>query len=96
MTRKKTYGPGRGYKKQDWVEVSDNPEWSTADVRAAKPFAKAFPDLAEAVTLEIANLWQRHASLSVLQFNSGADATTYSALDFLPLTKRVIARHQRI
>ena len=49
MTRKKTYGPGRGYRKQDWDEVSDNPEWTAADVKAAKPFAKAFPDLAESI-----------------------------------------------
>ena len=30
---------GRGYSKQDWDEVSDNPEWTEEDFKNAKPFA---------------------------------------------------------
>ncbi|RVU21921.1 BrnA antitoxin family protein [Methylobacterium oryzihabitans] len=37
---------GRGYTQVDWDEVSDNPEWTEADVAAAKPFTEVFPDLA--------------------------------------------------
>lgn len=38
---------GRGFTKEDWDAVSDNSEWTEADFKQAKPFAEAFPDLAE-------------------------------------------------
>jgi uncharacterized protein (DUF4415 family) len=37
----------KGYTKQDLEEVLDHPEWTKRRLKAAKPFAKAFPDLAE-------------------------------------------------
>ena len=40
---------GRGYSKQDWDEVSDNPEWTEEDFRKARPFAEVFPELAESI-----------------------------------------------
>jgi uncharacterized protein (DUF4415 family) len=40
---------GRGYSKQDWDEVSDNPEWTEEDFKNAKPFTEVFPDLAESI-----------------------------------------------
>jgi len=41
--------PGRGYTREDWDEVSDNPEWTEEDFKNAKPFAEVFPDLAEKI-----------------------------------------------
>lgn len=38
---------GRGYTKQDWEDVSNNPEWTDEELRGAKPFAEVFPDLTE-------------------------------------------------
>ena len=38
-----TFEPGRGYSKEDWDDVSDNPEWTEADFRAARPFVEVFP-----------------------------------------------------
>ena len=40
---------GRGYSKEDWDEVSDNPEWTEEDFKNARPFAEVFPDLAESI-----------------------------------------------
>ncbi|GJD56798.1 BrnA antitoxin family protein [Methylobacterium dankookense] len=40
---------GRGYTREDWDAVSDNPEWTEADVRAARPFAEVFPEMAAAI-----------------------------------------------
>jgi uncharacterized protein (DUF4415 family) len=40
---------GRGYSKEDWDEVSDNPEWTEDDFKNARPFAEVFPDLAESI-----------------------------------------------
>lgn len=39
----------RGYTDQDMAEVSDNPEWTADDFARARPFAEAFPDLAESL-----------------------------------------------
>lgn len=36
----------RGFSLQDLIDVSDNPEWSDADLAAARPFTEAFPELA--------------------------------------------------
>ncbi|QCI65293.1 BrnA antitoxin family protein [Phreatobacter stygius] len=49
MTKGKAFKPGQGYSQQDWDEVSDSPELTEAEIRAARPFAEAFPDLAESV-----------------------------------------------
>ena len=45
----KEFQPGRGYTKEDWDEVSDNPEWTEEDFKQAKPFAEVFPDLAASI-----------------------------------------------
>lgn len=54
MTAKKTelqieFKEGRGYSKDDWDEVSDNPEWTEEDFKNARPFAEVFPELAESI-----------------------------------------------
>lgn len=54
MTAKKTelqveFKEGRGYSKDDWDDVSDNPEWTEEDFKKARPFAEAFPQLAESI-----------------------------------------------
>lgn len=41
--------PGQGYTKDDWDEVSDNPEWTAEELANAKPFADVFPELAESI-----------------------------------------------
>ena len=38
---------GRGFAKGDWEAVSDNPEWTEADFKQAKPFAELFPEVTE-------------------------------------------------
>jgi len=40
---------GRGYSRQDWDDVCDNPEWTEEDFKNARPFAEVFPDLAESI-----------------------------------------------
>ncbi len=54
MTAKKTelqteFKEGRGYSKDDWDAVSDNPEWTEEDFKNARPFAEVFPELAESI-----------------------------------------------
>jgi uncharacterized protein (DUF4415 family) len=54
MISKKTelqvkFKDGRGYSKEDWDEVSDNPEWTAEDFKNARPFAEVFPELAESI-----------------------------------------------
>jgi uncharacterized protein (DUF4415 family) len=39
----------RKFTQADIDEVSDNPEWTKEDFAKAKPFAEAFPDLAEKI-----------------------------------------------
>lgn len=41
------FEPGHGYTRQDWDEVSDNPELTPERLSEARPFAEAFPELAE-------------------------------------------------
>jgi uncharacterized protein (DUF4415 family) len=41
--------PGRGYTQADLDEVSDNHEISPDEMASAKPFAEAFPHLAESI-----------------------------------------------
>lgn len=43
------FEPGHGFTKEDWDEVADNPEWTDEDLKAARPFAEVFPDLAESL-----------------------------------------------
>ncbi|MFP5513779.1 MAG: hypothetical protein ACLGJC_11925 [Alphaproteobacteria bacterium] len=43
------FQPGRGYSKEDWDEVSDNPEWTDEEMGQARPFADLFPELAESL-----------------------------------------------
>ena len=45
----KEFQPGRGYRRADWDEVSDNPELTAEDFRQARPFAEVFPDLAASI-----------------------------------------------
>ena len=49
IKRPKRFGKDRGYTKQDWDDVSYNPEWTPAAVKKAKPFSEAFPELAESI-----------------------------------------------
>lgn len=56
MTSNRTNGfdpahaEAHGYTKDDWDEVSDNPEWTEEDFARARPFAEALPDLAESIS----------------------------------------------
>lgn len=45
----KEFKSGKGFTKDDWDAVSDNPEWTEEDFRNARPFAEVFPDLAESI-----------------------------------------------
>ncbi len=45
----KEFTPGRGYTKEDWDEVSDNPEITDEQIAQRKTFAEAFPELAESI-----------------------------------------------
>ena len=40
---------GRGYTREDWDAVSDNPELTEEDFKLARPFAEVFPDLAASI-----------------------------------------------
>lgn len=43
------FEPGHGFTKEDWDEVSDNPEWTAKDFAEARPFAEVFPEMAESI-----------------------------------------------
>lgn len=43
------FQPGRGYSKEDWDQVSDNPDWTEEDLRKARSFTEVFPELAAAI-----------------------------------------------
>ncbi|TPL41269.1 BrnA antitoxin family protein [Mesorhizobium sp. B2-4-6] len=45
----KEFKAGKGFTKEDWDAVSDNPEWTEEDFRNASPFADVFPYLAESI-----------------------------------------------
>lgn len=50
MPRKmREFEPGHGFTKEDWDEVSNNPEWTPADFTKARPFAEVFPELAASI-----------------------------------------------
>jgi uncharacterized protein (DUF4415 family) len=42
----KEFTPGRGYTREDWDAVSDNPEWTAEELADARPFEEVFPELA--------------------------------------------------
>jgi uncharacterized protein (DUF4415 family) len=37
----------KAYSKADMIEVMDNPQWTRAELRGARPFPEMFPELAE-------------------------------------------------
>lgn len=43
------FQPGRGYSREDWDAVSDNPELTEEEMRQARPFTEVFPHLAESI-----------------------------------------------
>lgn len=45
MAEPKEFVEGRGYSREDWDAVSDNPEWTEEDFAKAKPMAEAMPEL---------------------------------------------------
>ena len=46
--RQKSFKSGQGYTKQDWDDVQ-SPELTAGEMAKAKPFAKAFPELAASI-----------------------------------------------
>ena len=44
--------PNPAYAREDWDEVSDNPEWTREDFERAKPFDAVFPALAATLRRE--------------------------------------------
>lgn len=49
VTRTKSFEPGRGYTKDDFDAVSDNPPLTDAELAAARPFTEILPEIAEAI-----------------------------------------------
>lgn len=45
----KEFTPGRGYTRQDWDEVSADPDSTEEELAQARPFAEVFPELADAI-----------------------------------------------
>ena len=45
---KKSFKPGHGYTKKDWDDVQ-SPELTAEEMAKAKPFTKAFPELAASI-----------------------------------------------
>ena len=45
----KEFVPGQGYTKEDWDEVSDNPELTDEELAQMRPFAEVFPEFAEQI-----------------------------------------------
>ena len=43
----KEFQPGRGYAREDWDAVSDNPPLTEKEMKQARPFKDAFPEIAE-------------------------------------------------
>lgn len=48
MTGKAKFMPGRGYSESDWDDT-DSPEATDEQIASAKPFAEAFPELADSI-----------------------------------------------
>jgi len=47
--RLEEFEPGHGFTKEDWDEVSDNPELTDEELRELRPFAEVFPELAASI-----------------------------------------------
>jgi uncharacterized protein (DUF4415 family) len=43
----KEFQPGRGYAREDWYAVSDNPPLTEEEMKRARPFKDVFPEIAE-------------------------------------------------
>jgi hypothetical protein len=43
------YLPNPYYTKEDWDEVSDNPEWTKEDFARARPFVEVFSEIVEKI-----------------------------------------------
>ena len=41
------FAKDHGFTKADWDAVEDNPQWTEADFKEAKPFTEVFPGVAE-------------------------------------------------
>lgn len=57
MKRYKTrpgFEEGRGYTREDWDAVSDNPELTDEQLAEMRPFREVFPELAEAIEKKLA------------------------------------------
>jgi uncharacterized protein (DUF4415 family) len=52
--KQKEFQPGRGYTKEDWDEVSDNPPWTEEELKSARPFREVFPEMATKMEAAIA------------------------------------------
>ncbi|MHC1548664.1 BrnA antitoxin family protein [Phyllobacterium sp. K27] len=50
----KEFRQGRGYSRDDWDDVSDNPEWTEEELKNARPFREVFPEMAKKIEEEIA------------------------------------------
>ncbi|SMC96627.1 BrnA antitoxin family protein [Rhizobium sp. RU36D] len=50
----KGFEDGRGYSREDWDEVSDNPELTDEQIAELRPFREVFPDLAAAIEKKLA------------------------------------------
>lgn len=62
----------KSYTDQDMSDVSDNPEWTLDELRSAKPFTEAFPDLAASLgpapsVLEVKTLVSLRLSRDVVE-----------------------------
>jgi hypothetical protein len=49
----KSFEPGRGYSRQDWDEVSDNPSVTAEELAAMRPLREVIPETADAIEREI-------------------------------------------
>ena len=53
-TPRTVFEPGRGYyTREDWDAVMDDAESTDEELAQARPFAEAFPELAEAIRREL-------------------------------------------
>ena len=50
MPRKmREFAPGRGFTKEDWDEVSDNPPLTDEQMASMRPFSEVFPEMAATI-----------------------------------------------
>ena len=52
--RMKEFEPGHGFTKEDWDEVSDNPELADEQLAEGRPFREVFPELAKSIEETVA------------------------------------------